>query len=118
MPRLKHLTDNRGANGEIAVKRAVAGDEDLVARVEPHRCRQLAHSELRALEIGDQRDRPTELLVRGPDHPRVLGVLLLRSVREVEASAVHARSGEPGDELLRRGCRPKGRHDLRAAGQR
>ena len=61
--------------------------------------------------------RPTSSW-RLPDHARVLGVLLVRPVREVEACAVHPGLRERDHTLLGRARRAERDDDLRAAGDR
>ena len=55
---------------------------------------ELADTELRALEVGDQRDRAAELGLGGAHQARALAVLVVGAVREVEARAVHPGSAE------------------------
>ena len=100
--RLENLADHRGKYRKLPRPGAVAGDGDLLALLEPHRAADVADPELGALQVGDERDRAPHLLLRLPHHPCVLGVLLVRPVREVQARTVHSGARERGDALLRR----------------
>ena len=117
---LEHLADHRRQDGQLSVHASVLAsrDDDLVAVGEQHRRLELADAELGPLQVGDQRDRPAHLLLRLPDHARVLGVLLVRPVREVEACAVHPSLRERDHTLLGRARRAERDDDLRAAGDR
>jgi hypothetical protein len=116
VPRLQHLADDGGTDGKLAVPARVRADDgDLLAALDRHRLGQIADAELRALEVGDQRERTTEPLLRVADEPCSFGVLLARAVREVQARAVHAGLGERLQHLGRRGGGADRRDDLRAA---
>ena len=84
-------------------------------RTSDERLEEIADPELRALEVGDQRERAANLLLRVAQEPNGLRVLLVRAVGEVEAGAVHARVDQRLDRLLVRRRRPDRRDDLRAA---
>ena len=62
VPRLQHLADHGRADRELAVSGSLlGGDDDLVARLQRDGRRQLADPELRALEVGDHRERAADL---------------------------------------------------------
>ena len=100
VPRLQYLADDGGQNRDLAVtRRGRERDHDLLVAGEPDRLGKASHADLRTLQIGDQRERPSELLLRGPDVARSLRVLLVRAVGEVEPRGVHPGPRE-GDHLL------------------
>ena len=77
------------------------------------RRRQVADPELRALQVGDQRERLAGLLLHLAHDLRPRGVVLVGPVREVEANGVDAGVDERADRVVGRRGRPDGRHDLR-----
>ena len=106
--------DGRRDRQVVAAGGILAGDRQLFAALEHDRLRELADAELRALEVGDQRDRPADLLLQAADQLRTRPVILVRAVREVETGAV-----DGAHELLERHGirrrRPDRGDDLRAA---
>ena len=76
---------------------------------------QVADAELRALQVGDDRDRTADLRRDLADEPRALGVLLVRSVREVQPDGVDPRADERAEAVSRVRCRTERRDDLRPA---
>src|SRR5262249_18156589 len=91
------------------------GDGDVLAVPEHDRLREIADAELRPLQVGNERDRPAGLLLRLAHALHALGVVGLRTVRQVEAHGVHAGGHELAQVLRRSRRRPEGRDDLRAA---
>ena len=88
--RLQHLADHRRQHGQLAVARAlVAGDDHLVAARQRHRIRKVADPELRALQIGDQRQRAADRLLDVADEAGALRVLLAGAVGKIEPRGVH-----------------------------
>src|SRR5581483_10749319 len=75
---------------------------------------QVSDPELRALQVGDQRERLLMLALDGANRLRRLGVLLVRPVREVHAERVDARRHELGQDLRCRRRGADGRNDLRS----
>ena len=118
VPGLKHLADHRRADGQLAVGRGLAPGHDHVL---PTRQRdwalELADAELRALEVGDQGDRPAGLGLGRANEPGALAMLVVRAVREVEAGAVHAGPRELRQQLGRRGGGTDRGDDLRSSGR-
>ena len=56
---LEHGAEHGGADREVAVaRRVLPGDDDGVAALERDGLGEVADAELRALQVGDQRDRP------------------------------------------------------------
>src|SRR5262249_56215408 len=91
VPGLEHFPDHRGANGQIAVARALASrHDDVFPAREGDRAVELAEAELRALQVGDQRDRPPDLRLHRAHGAGALTVLVVGAVREVQAGAVPA----------------------------
>ena len=58
---------------------------------------ELADPQLRALQVGDQRERTAGALLRLANEPRALGVVRVRSVREVQPRRIHAGRDERVD---------------------
>ena len=115
--RLEDLADHRRADGKLAVVEAFsARNDDLVAAGEGDGAIELADAELRALEVGDQRDRVADLGLGGAHQARALAVLVVGAVGEVQARAVHARIDQLSQEVGRAGGRADRGHDLRASG--
>ncbi len=73
-----------------------------------------ADAELGALDVGEDADRPSRLLLEGADRLDARGVILMRAVREIEAEDVHPGAEEPADDLWRGACRAEGGDDLGA----
>ena len=80
-----------------------------------YRLGEVPNSQLRALKIGDHRERTTDLQLHVPDEPDALRMLLVRPMREVEARGVHPRLGEREHGLPRRRHGPERGDDLGAA---
>jgi hypothetical protein len=115
VPGLEDVSDHGGRDGQLAVGRRLLGaDRDLVARVEDDGLLQLADPELRALQVADQRNRPTELRRDLANEPRALGVIGVGAVREVEADRVDARLDEGAEALARVRSGPERGDDLGA----
>ncbi len=81
--------------------------------VSDHGRGELADAQLRALQVGDERDRAADLGGDLTDEPRALGVILVLSVRQVQANGVDAGGDQLVQALPRVRCRTKRRHDLR-----
>ena len=67
----------------------LGGDDHLVAAVERDGLGEVADPDLRALEVGDDRDRPLDLLRDLAHDLHPLRVVLVRPVREVQPRGVH-----------------------------
>ena len=69
---LEHGAEHGRRDRQVAVlRRVLAGDRHLVAAHQVPRLRELADPKLRALQVGDQRDRPAGvLLTRRGSPPR------------------------------------------------
>ena len=103
-----------GRDGQFAVYGGVLGaDDDLLALRQDHGRGELADAELRALQVGDERDRAADLGGDLTDEPRALGVILVLSVRQVQPHSVDAGGDQLAQALPRVRCRTKRRHDLR-----
>ncbi len=73
--RLEHVADHRRRDRQLAVRRRLLGaDRDLVAGVEDDRLLELADAQLRALQVGDERDRAPDLGRDLAHEPGSLGV--------------------------------------------
>jgi hypothetical protein len=113
---LQHLADDRGRDGQLAVRRELfRADDDVLPAHEEPRLRQVADAELRALEVGDERDRAADLRRDLAHEPRALRMLLVRAVREVQPHRVDARADEVVEPVGRRRGRSERRDDLRSA---
>ena len=116
---LEHVSDHRRGDRQLAVPASLLrADHDVIAGVEDYRLGQLADSELRALQVGDEGNRPADLGCDLAHEPGALGVVLVRPVREVETDGVDARLDQRTQALPRVGSRPERRHDLRPAVRR
>ncbi len=116
VPGLEHGSQHVRADGEVALARAVlAGDHDLRTPFQRDRRRELADPELRALQVGDQRDRPLGRRLGLAQQAGALRVVFVRPVGHVEPAAVHPRVDQSGDRLGRRRGRADRGHDLRAS---
>ena len=112
----QHFGEHRRADGQVArLAGAVAREDDLVAAREHDRSRQVADAKLRALQIGDQRERTSGARLGLADEKSALRVVLVRAVREVEASRVHPGVDELVEHLPGRGGWADRADDLRAA---
>ena len=87
----------------------------VLAADEHDRLVEIADPELRALEVGDQRDRTADFGLDRAHPPRPLRVILVRPVREVQPRGIHARGDERAQLLGRVGRRTERRDDLRSA---
>ena len=115
MPCLKHLADRSGGDRKLAVAPVGADDHShLVSLAEVERFHEIADPELRPLQVADQRERPTGLLFGIPDELGPGRVVVVGSVREVEAGRVHSRLDEPVDQLGGRRGRTDRGNDLRS----
>ena len=76
---------------------------------------QVADPQLRALEVGDQRERLAALLLHLAHDLHALGVVLMVPVREVEPDRVDAGVDERANLVVGRRDRPDGGDDLRPA---
>jgi hypothetical protein len=111
----QHLGENGRADRQSPRPVLLAGDLQLVALDEHERALQLPHAELRTLEVRDQRERAPGALLRTSNGLRTLGMILVRSVREVQPGGVHARRDEPVDRACRGRGGPDRADDLRAS---
>jgi hypothetical protein len=115
MPRLQHVADHRRSNRQVAVLATLlCAHRDVLTVAQHDRLRQLTDPQLRPLEIGDQRNRPTRLHLHGSHATSTLGVILVRAMREIESRSVHARVNERAQLFRRVGRRSEGGDDLRA----
>ena len=65
---LEHVADHRRRDRQLAVGRELLGaDRDLLTRLQHHRLRETADTELRPLQVGDHRDRAADLVRDLPD---------------------------------------------------
>jgi len=87
----EHLADDRRGNRQLAVPCAFLGsDDDLLSSDQGAGMGQVAHPELRALEVGDERERAAGVVRRRSEQIRSGPVLLVTAVREVQPRPVHA----------------------------
>ena len=104
---------------EVALLRVTAaGQRHERPRLEHDRLGQVADPQLRALEVGEDRDRPPDPPLDGSHAADPLEVVGLVAVREVQPEAVDAGAREALDDLLGIGRRPEGGDDLGAAQER
>ena len=74
----QHLADHRGRDRQLAVGgRLLADDDHLLVLQQDARRRQVADPELRALQVGDQRERLPALLLHLAHDLHALGVILV-----------------------------------------
>ena len=104
MPGLEHLRDRRRRDDQVAL--AVAFSRPAMNTVAPPaeqaRLAQPGDAQLRALQVGDQRERAAELSLHRAGERGAARVLVVGAVREVEADGVHpgrrrARAASPCD---------------------
>ena len=115
-PDAEHLADDGRRHRQLAVRRALlADDDDALVLDQAPRLVEIADAELGPLQIGDQRERPADLVLDLAHDLRPRRVILVRAVREVEADRVDARVDERADRVMRRRDRPDRRDDLRSA---
>src|SRR5689334_9339045 len=74
-----------------------------------------ADTELGALHVGQNPDRPVEAILQFADHGEAGGVVVVRAVREVQAEDVCARLEQAGKDIGGGAGRAKRRNNLRAA---
>ena len=104
-----------GAIGSAPFDRVLlADDEDLLVLQEDARLVEVADAELRALEVGDQRERLAGLLLNLADDAGTRGVVFLRAVREIEADRVDPGLDQLAQHVVARRHRPDRRDDLRS----
>ena len=112
----EHRPEHVGRDREVVGAAGVLSrDHDLLAALEEGGSVELADPDLRALQVGDQRERAPDRCLHGAHAARAPLVLVVRPVGEVEPNSVHARVDERSERLLvvRRGA--DGGDDLRAA---
>ena len=110
---LEHVPDHRRRDRQLAVGGVLlCADLDAVARAEHDRLLELADAQLRPLQVGDQRDRAADLGCDLAHEPGPRGMLVVRSVREVEPDGVDARLDQRAQALARVRRRAERRHDL------
>ena len=99
--RPQHLADHGRRDRQLAVQpMLLADDDDLLVLQQDARLVELADAELRALEVGDQRERLPGLLLDLAHDGRARRVVFVRAVREVEADRVDARLDELAHSLV------------------
>ena len=114
--RPEHLADHGRRDRQLAVGgRLLADDDHLLVLQQDARRRQVADPELRALQVGDQRERLAGLLLHLAHDLRALGVILVVAVREIEADRVDAGVDQRTHRVVGRRDRPDGGDDLRPA---
>ena len=114
LPGLEDLGEHRRADGQVSrLARAVAREDDLVAAGQHHRPRKVADAELRALQVGDERQRPAGAILSLAYEASPLGMGFVRAVREVEPRRVHPRVDELVEHLAGRGGGADRADDLR-----
>ena len=114
VPGREHLADDRRRDGQIAVARALLRrDDHLVPGGQGSRRREVADTQLRPLEIGDQGERTGRVVGGATDQVGRDSVLLVCAVREVQPGSVDAGGHESGELLWRAAGRPDRRKDLR-----
>ena len=114
----EHFADRRGRDLKLPVVRrepVPADDDDLRALLEKQRRLEAAHSELRPLEVANQRNRLAGPLLCVADELCGLRVVVVRAVREVQPCSVHACVDERPDALRGRGGGTDRGDDLRPA---
>src|SRR5690348_2239296 len=103
-------------DGQLVVARVVLGREHDVAAVgQGDRRWEIPNADPRPLEIAEDRDRAAEVVGDLPNERDRRRVLLVRTVREVDAGDVEPRFHETAQRIGRRGRRPERADDLRAA---
>ena len=119
LPGLEDRAEHGGRDRQVSVACVVlAGDDDVVARTNDHGLVEVADPHLRALEVGDQGERSPGRLLRCPDEPGALAVIVVRSVREVEPRSVHPGRDQPREHVLTGRGGPDRADDLRSPGRR
>src|SRR5581483_10094329 len=88
-------------------------DDDLLPRREQPRRRQLADAELRALEVGDERERPAGVLGGVANQAGPGAMLRVVGVREVQARRVHPGVDQRREPVVLPARGPDRREDLR-----
>ena len=108
----EHVGCDRNVVGTAGV---LPRDHDRLAALEEGGSVEVADSDLRALQVCDQRERAPDRCLHGAHAARAQLVLLVRPVGEVEPHSVHAGVDERSERLLvvRRGA--DGGDDLRPA---
>jgi hypothetical protein len=121
VPGSQHLGDDGRGDRQLAVlgwNAVGADDRDLRAPLEIDRSGELAHADLRPLEVPDDRDRLPGPFLRLADPARGGRVVVVRPVREVQPCRVHPGRDQRVDLLDGGRRRSDRRHDLRAARRR
>ena len=114
-PGPQHLADHGRRDRQLAVHRVLlADDDDLLVLEQDARLVEVADAELRALEVGDQRERLAGLLLNLADDACARGVVCLRAVREIEADRVDAGVDQLAEDVVARRHRADRRDDLRS----
>ena len=110
---LEHRAEHGRRDRQVAVLcRVLARDRHLVAAHQIARLRELSDPELRPLQVGDQRDRPADLLLHGADRlararrgPRAVPCEKLRRAPSItcisgsSTSGTEERGPDRGDDL-------------------
>ena len=113
--RLQHRAEHGRRDREVVTLGDVfACDRHILPTLEQDRLGELADAKLRALQVGDQRHRAPDLVLQRADQRRARAVILVRAVREVQASSVDDAHQLLQDDRIRRG-RPDRGDDLGAA---
>jgi hypothetical protein len=110
----EHVADHGRRDRQVAVAgRLLRGDDHLLAAREQTRPLEDSDSELRPLQVRDQGEGPAGVVGRRADQGGPRSVLVVRRVREVEASGVHARIDERREPVAIAARRPDRHKDLR-----
>ena len=96
----KHFADHRGRDRQFPVRGVLLADDDdlLVAEQQPRRV-EVADAQLRALQVGDHRQRLARVLLHRADDVRCSRVVGLGAVGEVQANRVDPGVHELTDHL-------------------
>ena len=110
------VRESRVRDGKLAVANgAVRRKHDVAAIRQSERRRQLADANPRPLQIAENGNRTSEGVGRLTDQRNIRRMLLVRAMREVDASYIEPGLEEAAQRVGRTAGRPERADDLRAA---
>ena len=110
------LADHGRSDRQLAVDGHLLADhEDLLVLEQHARRQQVADAELRALQVGDQRERLTGLVLHLAHHRGARRMIVVRAVRKIQADGIDTRVDERPHDVVTRRHGPDRRDDLRPA---